>query len=165
MGSNTWLAPYTPRPEAEFRIFLLPYAGGSSAIYRQWESLVPSFIEVCPVQLPGRSTRYSEAPCRRIDELVKRMLKGLSREIERSYVLFGHSMGSLIAYEWARQAKLDKYNSPEMLFVSGSLPPHAQRTDAYHKLPDTEFIQMLKSYQGTPNDVFTNRELLSIILP
>ena len=42
------------------RLFCLHYAGGGASIYRQWASRLPTWVEVCAIQLPGRETRMSE---------------------------------------------------------------------------------------------------------
>ncbi|MDU6373717.1 MAG: thioesterase domain-containing protein, partial [Bradyrhizobium sp.] len=42
------------------RLICLPYAGGSAMIYARWRRLLPSWIEVVPLELPGRGARMDE---------------------------------------------------------------------------------------------------------
>ncbi|MGV7927253.1 thioesterase II family protein, partial [Mycobacterium kansasii] len=44
------------------RLFCLPYSGASAMIYARWRRLVPSWLEVVPVELPGRGRRMDEPP-------------------------------------------------------------------------------------------------------
>ena len=41
-------------PDAKFRLFCFPYAGGSSRIYRNWQDWLAPNVEVVSVELPGR---------------------------------------------------------------------------------------------------------------
>ena len=57
---SKWITCPRPNADATLRLFCLPYAGGGASIYRLWGPALPSWIEVCPVQLPGREDRYRE---------------------------------------------------------------------------------------------------------
>lgn len=54
---GSWIAGGKSSPQARLRLFCLPYAGGSALMFRTWPNALPADVEVCPVQLPGRSTR------------------------------------------------------------------------------------------------------------
>ncbi|HZH03347.1 MAG TPA: thioesterase domain-containing protein, partial [Myxococcaceae bacterium] len=57
-----WFPFRRPRPNARVRLFCFPHAGGGASAYRQWADLVPEWVEICAVQLPGRETRFGERP-------------------------------------------------------------------------------------------------------
>ncbi|WP_258719593.1 thioesterase II family protein, partial [Bradyrhizobium sp. PRIMUS42] len=42
------------------RLLCLPYSGGSAMFYARWRRLVPSWIDVRPVEWPGRGARMDE---------------------------------------------------------------------------------------------------------
>ncbi len=49
-----------PNPQARFRLFCFPYAGGGASLFRHWANRLPSEIEVYAVQLSGREDRLAE---------------------------------------------------------------------------------------------------------
>ncbi len=93
-----------PRPQANARarIICLPYAGGGAAAWHPWLPLLPDGIELAMVQLPGREVRLREQPFRRMDEAIGALLPALDALLDRPYLLFGHSMGALMAFALAR---------------------------------------------------------------
>lgn len=166
MSRNTqWLSCYKTNPYAKLRLFCFPFAGGGSSIFRTWSQDLPNWIEVCPVQLPGRENRISEKPFDKMDPLVAFVAAGLKPYLDMPFVFFGHSMGSFIAYELACYLR-EKYNLlPEYLFVSGRFAPHVPDPDNFHLLEEKEFKEKLKEYNGTPNAVLENEEIMQLLLP
>ncbi len=51
------------------RLFCFPHAGGAAQVFQAWHRWLPADVEVCPVQLPGRWERRSEAPHRHMAPL------------------------------------------------------------------------------------------------
>src|SRR4051812_29203532 len=100
------MSPWFAYPKAtaapRLGMVCLPYAGGAASVFRGWQALVPPGVEVWPVQYPGRETRWKEPPLRRMEELVPTLVEALRPLQERPFVLFGHSLGALVAFELAR---------------------------------------------------------------
>ena len=61
----------------KIKLFCIPYAGGSAGIYSKWNGHISKFIEVCPVELPGRGKRFSEPLCNSIKQMVDDVFKGI----------------------------------------------------------------------------------------
>src|SRR5687767_8117681 len=101
-NSSIWFRCPQPRPQARFRLFCFPYAGGGLAAYRSWPNQLPADVEVCPIQLPGRDERMAENPFSDLPALVEALTEALAPRLAAPYALFGHSMGALIAYELVR---------------------------------------------------------------
>lgn len=80
-------------------------------------------------------------------------------------VLFGHSLGAVVAYETAR-ALSARGMEPALLIVSGRRAPQLPpvRAPIAH-LPEPEFIEAVGRLNGTPAGVLENRELLDLVLP
>ncbi len=161
-----WLEHFTPRPQAALRLYCFPYAGGAALIYRHWGKKLPEEVEVCPVQLPGRWGRISEPPFRDLDSLVLNIREGLREEITKPYILFGHSMGALIAFELARLLQGEKVNPPRLLVVSAAFAPQrASRPQPTFGLPDGALIQRIRELNGTPEEILQNSVMLQTFLP
>ncbi|MGB8840853.1 MAG: alpha/beta fold hydrolase [Aliidongia sp.] len=148
------------------RVFCLPYAGGSALIYRGWQQLVPDWMHVCPIELPGRGTLFAEAPAHSLAELAREVSAVLLACEGHPFALFGHSMGALIAYEAARTLELAGSRSLVYLFLSGARPPFLSRNhEPISHLPDSEFIEKLRKLNGTPKEVLDHGELMELLLP
>lgn len=143
-GDNLWLPQTYSEGQNRTQVFCLPHAGGGSAIYHRWEKLLPGHLAVVPIKLPGRESRFNETPHDNVDSLIAAMAPAIADAIQEPFALYGHSMGGLIAYEFA-QHLLERYNrSPRALFVSASRSPDRFKQDrALHRLPDEEMIQSL----------------------
>ena len=81
--STPWLTIVERRPNARIRLFCFPHAGGGTSAFRMWSEGLPSTVEVCPIQLPGREGRISEPP-----ELMELMLPTLRADcaVDETYV-------------------------------------------------------------------------------
>ncbi len=96
-----WFCHRGSVPNANIRLFCLPYGGHGASLFREWQEKLPSNIEVCPVQVPGRESRINETPIDNIEEMTDMLEKVLSPDIDRPYAFYGHSMGALIAFRAA----------------------------------------------------------------
>jgi len=161
-----WLPLQSPIPGA-VTAFCLPYAGGGASIYRTWTTGTGAGWRVCPVQLPGREGRLREAPHRRMADLVADLLAGLGPHLAEPYILFGHSMGAAIAFEWAlHQQRHDPSRMPAHLVLSARRPPHVPPSGPLlHRLADEAFRDQLQGLRGTPEAVLSNRELMVLLMP
>ena len=121
--AGSWLMVVGPRTAPRCRLFCFPFAGGGSAIYRNWaESLDPT-IEVVAVEPPGRLSRVNEKPVTSMSEFVTQLTSEMQGMLDRPFAFFGHCLGGLTMYETARRLINTAAAQPIHLFASGSRPP------------------------------------------
>jgi medium-chain acyl-[acyl-carrier-protein] hydrolase len=155
-----------PNPAARLRLFCLPFAGGGASAYRLWSAGLPSWIEVCPIQPPGREDRYREPPFTSLTALARLLARELAPYLDKPFVIFGHSMGALVAFEIARALRQSQMPAPLALLPAAYPAPHLPLARApIHHLPDADFIEEMRRMQGTPAAVLENRELMDFVLP
>jgi surfactin synthase thioesterase subunit len=149
------------------RLFCLPHAGSGAAGFYRWKRLLPETIRVCPVLLPGRELRLGEPALRRAEPVVGALQTEVGPMLgERPYALFGHSMGALLAFEWARRIAADGLPEPRMLIVSGRNAPWFPAHRALHALPDPAFVEALQErYGGVPDGFLDDAEMRALFLP
>ena len=128
MDDNVWLTTHQPRPESPIRLLCFPHAGSSAAVYGRWPELLPREIEVTAVEYPGRGSRRGERPFVRLSALVAAMVHTAGPALrDRPFAVFGHCLGALIGFEFARQLHRHGGPRPVCLFAAGcrapSLPP------------------------------------------
>ena len=164
--TNPWIICHKPNPSAHVRLFCFAYAGGGASVYRAWADKLPSHIEVCAIQLPGRERRLREAPFTRLVPLVKTLAEVMRPYLNMPFVFFGHSLGSLISFELIRELRRQQAPTPLHFFASGRRAPQMpQRTTVMHDLPEDRFIEELRDYNGTPEAVLQHQELMELFLP
>jgi len=123
-------------------------------------------VEVCPVELPGHGTRRRETPLTSVPEMVEAAAKGIAPALDLPFAFFGHSMGTVIAFELARHLDTSRKMTPLGIFASGRQAPHLpERDPPIHHLPDSEFLAELGRYNGTSETILRNRELMQLLLP
>jgi medium-chain acyl-[acyl-carrier-protein] hydrolase len=163
---SKWITCPRPAPLARLRLFCLPFAGGGASAYRLWPAALPSWIEVCPIQLPGREDRYREPAFTSVTGLCGALARELEPYLDLPFVIFGHSMGALLAFEVTRTLRRVGAPAPQALLLAAYPPPHnALARNAIHHLPDAEFIDQMRRMQGTPEAVLQNADLMSFMLP
>jgi len=147
-------------------LICLPYAGGSARIFNGWDQAMGRGIECRAVELAGRGRRYPHKPYADVEEAIDDLLKLTAPYIaDEPYGIFGHSMGSLLAFELMHRLQKAGEQLPACAFLSGRNPPHVPIPEMFHTLPDEAFIDKLKALNGTPAEVFEHEELMQLFLP
>jgi medium-chain acyl-[acyl-carrier-protein] hydrolase len=148
------------------RLLCFPNAGGGASAYRLWQERLPSDVEVCPVQLPGRETRLREPALRELPALIELLRVETAQLRQAPFAFFGHSLGALVAFELTRALRRRGERLPAQLFVSACRAPHTEDDGvALSSLDDTAFLDALREFAGTPEPVLQDRELLALVLP
>jgi medium-chain acyl-[acyl-carrier-protein] hydrolase len=163
---NPWLPFARPNPDARLRLFCFPFAGGGATAFRPWAHELSPTIEVCPVQPPGRESRFREPAFASMTALVMALADALRTHFERPFAFYGYSMGAIVAFELARELRRRGTGLPTRLIVSGRGAPHLpSRHVQMHALSDDEFRAELRRLRGTPAAVLDNDELMQMVLP
>lgn len=148
------------------QLFCLPYSGASAMFYQRWRRQLPEWLQVRPLELPGRGTRMDEALQTDIGRLVEQLADELMGQARQPYALFGHSLGGLLAFELAHALRVRGMAAPLVLFVSGSAGPARRDFSEYAALEsDAELVAKLRELQGTSEEVLACEELLGLTLP
>lgn len=107
--------------DAKMRLLCFHDAGGSSMLFDEWDKLLGPDYEVMCVQLPGRGDRSDEAPFRTMDAFVQEYLPKLAEILRgKPFVLYGHSMGGLLAFEVARRLENQYRIAASSLVITGT---------------------------------------------
>lgn len=165
MASPWFVSGTVKNPDARWRLFCFPYAGGSGHVFRTWGEQLPG-VEVLGVLYPGRSSRYTTPLIDNLEEMVDALMDELALYQEKPFAFFGHSLGALIAFELARTLRKKGRIIPELLCVSAcDAPQLLPISPIIHNLLDKEFVQAIREIGGTPEEILNHQELLAMMLP
>jgi len=155
--------------EAPTVLYCFAHAGGGGSFFQPWRELLEPGVEVRPVVLPGRETRISEPPVTSVTELVEPVARAIEADVAGragDYAVFGHSMGSVVAYEVTRRLEAGPGPDPTCLFVSGRRAPHLPaRHEPLHVMPDEAFLDAVVQLNGTPDELLEHDDLIRLLLP
>jgi medium-chain acyl-[acyl-carrier-protein] hydrolase len=162
-----WQVVYSRNARAAVRLFCFHYAGGSASAFRNWASHLPRSVELVAVQLPGREGRFGERFITRFDELIKTLTEALTPSLNIPYAVFGHSLGTLIGFEWIRQLKHHGIRQPLIFFASGRRAPQfANPEPPISHLPEADFVrELMKKYSDHLGSVLERDDFRQAFVP
>jgi len=163
---SKWVINPAPKLNATARLFCFPYGGGSAHVFNSWSSRLPSWIDVCSVQAPGRGDRLSEPPFTNLNDLVNVAAGAVKPFLDLPFAFFGHSIGALISFELSRCLRRRFGVQPFLLLVSGSRAPQiCYQGTPFFDLPETQFLAEVERLNGIPKEVLQHSELMQIMTP
>lgn len=150
-------------------LLCLPYSGASAMVYARWRRKLPAWLNVRPVELPGRGARFGEALQTDMQALARQLAVEQRLAASKPYALLGHSLGALLAFELAHELQSLGCPAPSALFACGTAAPTRREEydgkDWREPKSDAQLIDELRQLQGTPEDVLANEELMGLTLP
>jgi medium-chain acyl-[acyl-carrier-protein] hydrolase len=147
------------------RMICFPYAGSGASIFSHWSQHLPTNIELIAVQLPGHETRYHEQLQLTVSDLINILLPEIETYLNCPYVLYGHSMGALIAFELARAISRTNLLPPKLCMVSGRVAPHLPSLTSMNNASTEVLLEGLRQFSGTSEEFLASRELMDVFIP
>ncbi|MEM6379292.1 MAG: alpha/beta fold hydrolase [Bacteroidota bacterium] len=146
------------------RLIGLPFAGGSQYSFSRFSKYLPDHIILHALDLPGRGTRSKEPLLDCMEALVEDVFLKIQHWINEPYAIFGHSLGSLLAFLLARRIQSKQLPLPLVLFLSGYEAPSVSSSAQRHLLPKDDFMKSLQAL-GRMDEVFENKLLFNFYEP
>ncbi|XP_071790470.1 uncharacterized protein [Asterias amurensis] len=135
------------------KLVCFPSNGAGPSLYASWVGhLIRYGIQVLMIQLPGWEGREDEQPLNNLSEITRLIRDNLVTKLRGTpFVFFGHSMGSLIAFEVAHLLVAEDRLSPKHLFISSwyapTVPyPHPEEL----QISPGTFERIKKTLQSSP---------------
>ncbi|WP_417831824.1 thioesterase II family protein [Terasakiella sp.] len=165
-STNKWIMEFQAHHATAQKVICLPHAGCGAAAFK---TLTGDFFhnrDMVVVQYPGRETRMRDPFVRDMHDLVDDIVQALIPHMTDPYILFGHSMGSKVAYEVIQRLQVQKERMPDKMVVSCSPAPHRPSglNNAFQESDDL-FLRYLKRLGGVPDELLAIPDLLNMVLP
>lgn len=151
-------------------LYAIPYAGGHSLVYRNLQQLLQPKIILHPLDLSGHGRRSREPLISDLEKIADDLFFQIKNDLNNQYAIFGHSMGSLLAYLVARRIVSANLPLPKQLFCSGRGAPSVLAAELAtpppkHTLSKTDFWNYIDSFGGIPPELKAQRELMDYFEP
>jgi surfactin synthase thioesterase subunit len=147
------------------QVVCFPHAGGNPRTFLDWQPVLGPDVELVAVCVPGRGYRAGEPAPAGVSELADGAAVALRHRLDRPTVLYGHSLGGLIAFEVARLLR----GEPALrgLVTSGCAAPSVQPTPHVRwaaGLAGRAFAEAAGRYEGLDPRIVADEELQEVLL-
>ncbi|MEU6831064.1 alpha/beta fold hydrolase [Nocardia beijingensis] len=167
-SSPGWIRKFhKPRAAGNPPLVICPHAGGGASTYRPFSKALSEHFDVVVFQYPGRQDRAGEPVMETIQEIAAEafdeyLRSPLPREVP--VTVFGHSMGTMVAFEFTRLAEAADV-PVRLLGVSGAVAPWQVADMPPHPTEDEALLDHVGALGGTGADALANRDLMRMALP
>ena len=162
----------TPSPERQWSLVAIPYAAAKGSVFSTWPGQLGENVKMLPLELPRISSGVEQSSPELADA-VEQFGNRIRTEIDRPYVIYGHSIGALVAFELCRWIRSVGGPAPLHLFVGAFwapqlLGPHSDALDSWtpgtiDKVTESLWFRYMAPL--APRAVRENPELLRRTLP
>lgn len=147
-------------------LVIFPHAGAGAAAYWKLALSVREVARGLIVRLPGRESRLTEPLFTDVRPVIRALAPVLRPQLSGDFILYGHSMGALIAFETARLFSLAYGMHPRRLIVSGMEAPQDCPTGHdRHLMTDEQLWRLVTDMGGLPPEVAAEPTMRQMLLP
>ncbi|MEB3034417.1 alpha/beta fold hydrolase [Mycolicibacter sp. MYC340] len=142
---------------------VFPHAGGAAVNYRPLALALAAGVDTYVMQYPQRADRFREPAAETLPDLARSLFEAAPWHQLGPLRLFGHSMGSIVAFEFARLAE-ERGVEIQRLWASAGPAPGV--VAGLRKLPtgDAELRAELAELGGTDPRLLADQEFLTLLL-
>jgi surfactin synthase thioesterase subunit len=164
-NDNKWFS-YEENENADIRVFVFPYSGGNLQIFKKWDKLFDKKVQVIYPNYPGKGSRMQEENICCIEEFVNLVYLNMQHLLDKPFILFGHSNGALVSFKLANILEKNKVQNLKKVIISAkSAPVFIKEENKLCELPFEEFIDTLREFGNTPEEVINNKEIMQLLTP
>ena len=152
------------RPEHPVML-VFPHAGATRLAYHRLGQELADQLTLRMMDLPGRPGRQDESLPTAMPDLLTAMTPLVDAAAVENCLLYGHSLGALLAFETARRLTAQG-RPPALLVVSGrNGPSQGSAYRAIRRLPDAEFLAAVAGMDSTMQSLQDEPDLAKLFLP
>ena len=148
------------------KLIVLPFAGGNKYSFSLLKKKMAMY-EMITLEYSGRGTRSDEPLSNDIDLVVDDVYSQIIKCVEpdEDYVIYGHSMGGLLAYLVGVKIQDSNFTAPRCIIVSGRYSPAVCKNTNIHLLPSSAFWREIIALEGTPQGIANEPQIQSFFEP
>jgi surfactin synthase thioesterase subunit len=121
---SPWLIRGRGDAEAPVRLICFHSMGVGASLFTNFLLHPPEECDILAVQSPGRENRIAEPVATNIEQLADQIVTQLAPLFDRPVVIWGHSLGGIVAWEVIHRLRERENCQPVHFVVSGTAAPH-----------------------------------------
>ncbi|WP_454790929.1 thioesterase II family protein [Mycolicibacterium lutetiense] len=158
-----WVKRY-PGSESATATLIFPHAGGAALAYRGFGmALAAAGSDAYVMQYPQRGDRLSHPAAPTVGDLAKDLFDAADWAGVGSIRLFGHCMGAVVAFEFARIAERNGV-AIDALWVSASEAPSAVAAAPALPMAESEILAEMVDLGGTDEALLADEDFVELLL-
>ncbi|WP_273735880.1 thioesterase II family protein [Mycolicibacterium septicum] len=158
-----WVKRYSGS-ESTTATLVFPHAGGAALAYRGFGmALAAAGSDAYVMQYPQRGDRLSHPAAATVTELAKDLFDAADWAGIGSIRLFGHCMGAVVAFEFARIAERNGV-AIDALWVSASEAPSAVAAAPALPMAESEILAEMVDLGGTDEALLADEDFVELLL-
>ncbi|CAM2783935.1 thioesterase [Mycobacterium intermedium] len=142
---------------------VFPHAGAAAASYRRFATALAGGGDTFIVQYPQRAERLHHPPPQSIPDLARGLFQAGPWRRVAPLRLFGHSMGAVVAFEFARLAERHGI-AVQKLWVSAGPVPATVRNLPELPTNDRQLLDDLANLGGTDPRLLADEEFAKLLI-
>lgn len=157
---------HVPRPEGQPHrgaVVVFPHAGAAAASYRRLAAALAAGCDTFVVQYPRRAERLHDPAPGSIRELARGLFEAGPWRRAAPLRLFGHSMGAVVAFEFARIAE-QRAVAVQKLWVSAGPVPASVANLPELPTNDKQLLADLANLGGTDPRLLADEEFAELLI-
>lgn len=158
-----WVKRY-PGSQSSTATLIFPHAGGAAVAYRGFGmALAAAGSDAYVMQYPQRGDRLSHPAAPTVGDLAKDLFDAADWAGIGSIRLFGHCMGAVVAFEFARIAERNGV-AIDALWVSASEAPSAVAAAPALPMAESEILAEMVDLGGTDEALLADEDFVELLL-
>ncbi|MEV6273977.1 alpha/beta fold hydrolase [Nocardia sp. NPDC051832] len=148
-------------------LLICPHAGSGASAYRAFSKGLSAHFAVSLLQYPGRQDRAAEPAAETLPDIATGAFEAFRAAPQlhnAPLTVFGHSMGSIIAFEFVRLAEAAGVDI-RLLAASSAAAPALIADLPGHPTDDEGLLDHMGALNGTGTEVMASREVMRMALP
>ena len=159
-----WVKRYPGNGGTAGAVVVFPHAGGAAIAYRPLATaLAVAGVDTYVVQYPQRGDRLAHPAPAGVGDLARDLFEAGDWSGVGPLRLFGHCMGAVVAFEFARVAERHGVN-PQALWVSASEAPSAVAASPSLPTAEAEIIAEMVDLGGTDPQLLADDDFVELLL-
>lgn len=149
-------------------LLIFPHAGSGASSYRALSEVFSREFTVLIMQYPGRQDRRRDSAATALADLAAEAHAEYVRRPDAAtqpLTVFGHSMGGIVGFEFARLAEESDHPRLSRLVVSAATAPSRVADLPRHPTDDEGLMAHLSVLEGTGGSVIASEAVMRMALP
>nr|WP_320166341.1 alpha/beta fold hydrolase [uncultured Methylophaga sp.] len=151
--------------ETKEQLVCFHFAGGSAQSFNLFKEQAPTTCQVLAAELPGRGRRFKEDFAISIADAIEQLADNYYVHAHDNCVLYGHSLGGLMAFEMAHQLTRRGVRVSKLIISSRSSPINYSLNTGIPAFDDVSIDDYLRKMDGTSEAVLANKGLMDVLIP